>query len=233
MTRAPRICTDCPASTEDRGRGVKRCLPCAKKRKNALRAERRKSAEYRAREYAAKNAGRRERRATDPDYREKENAREKARNRLADPAYRARKNARQRERVRFKYQTDAEFRERERQRKAAPAFRKRDNERLREKYRSDPEWRERKLLTWRLRCQWDKTVTTEAINALMEQQDNACPYCSADLSNGFEFDHIVPASRGGKGTLANLQLTCMSCNRHKSDKDPEQFARERGLSVAA
>ena len=227
MTRTPRICADCGASTEDRGKGVKRCLPCAKKRKNALRVERRKSGEYRAREYEAKNASRRERRKTDPEYREKERAKERARNRLADPVYRARKNARQRERVRIKYQTDPEFRERERQRKASQEFRKRDNERRRERYQSDSEYRERSRMACRLRQPWDDAVTVEAIEAQIDLQDGQCPFCDTDIRESFELDHIVPLSRGGEGTLTNLQVTCRPCNRAKSNKDPTRFAQER------
>jgi 5-methylcytosine-specific restriction endonuclease McrA len=31
----------------------------------------------------------------------------------------------------------------------------------------------------------------------------------------FEFDHIIPRSRGGKTELKNLQLLCRECNRKK------------------
>lgn len=32
-----------------------------------------------------------------------------------------------------------------------------------------------------------------------------------------EYDHIIPISRGGATSYANLQILCRSCNRHKSD----------------
>ena len=37
--------------------------------------------------------------------------------------------------------------------------------------------------------------------------------CKRDL----EFDHIVPVSKGGSGTVRNIQLLCALCNREKSD----------------
>lgn len=33
----------------------------------------------------------------------------------------------------------------------------------------------------------------------------------------FHVEHVVPSSRGGSTTLANLALACPSCNLHKSD----------------
>jgi 5-methylcytosine-specific restriction endonuclease McrA len=35
---------------------------------------------------------------------------------------------------------------------------------------------------------------------------------SADLG---EIDHIIPKSRGGRNTMANLRLLCKTCNRQK------------------
>ena len=102
----------------------------------------------------------------------------------------------------------------------AAEFRQRDNERLRKKYRSDREWRERKLLAWRLREPWDKTVTAESVAARLERQHGLCPYCRKDIRDDYHMDHVMPLSKGGRSTLANLQLTCSSCNHRKSDKAP-------------
>jgi hypothetical protein len=34
----------------------------------------------------------------------------------------------------------------------------------------------------------------------------------------FEFEHIVPLSKGGKTTLENICLACPTCNRHKATR---------------
>jgi 5-methylcytosine-specific restriction endonuclease McrA len=48
-----------------------------------------------------------------------------------------------------------------------------------------------------------------------------CPLCAADLSNGFQLDHIIPLSRGGTNWPDNLQLLCEPCNRSKGASIPE------------
>lgn len=48
-----------------------------------------------------------------------------------------------------------------------------------------------------------------------------CAYCRSfeDLMGiSFEIDHIVPRSESGATTLANLCLSCPTCNRHKANK---------------
>ena len=50
---------------------------------------------------------------------------------------------------------------------------------------------------------------------------NYCAYCRAaeELTVvGFEFEHIVPRSSGGKTVLENICLACPACNRFKSDR---------------
>lgn len=55
-----------------------------------------------------------------------------------------------------------------------------------------------------------------------------CEYCHAPeavFNSLLEVEHIVPISRDGKDTAANLALACRSCNLHKaahvSGSDPE------------
>lgn len=39
----------------------------------------------------------------------------------------------------------------------------------------------------------------------------------------YEYDHIIPASKGGSNTLDNLQIVCKDANRCKSNLMPEEF----------
>jgi len=44
----------------------------------------------------------------------------------------------------------------------------------------------------------------------------ACVKCG--VKENLHFDHIIPVSKGGGSTAANIQLLCGSCNLKKSDK---------------
>jgi 5-methylcytosine-specific restriction endonuclease McrA len=37
-------------------------------------------------------------------------------------------------------------------------------------------------------------------------------------SEKLHFDHVIPVSRGGASTVANIQLLCGACNRAKEAK---------------
>lgn len=56
------------------------------------------------------------------------------------------------------------------------------------------------------------------------QRDNyTCQYCGEyNTGRGLTLDHIVPESRGGKSSFENLVACCVSCNRRKADKTPEE-----------
>ena len=50
---------------------------------------------------------------------------------------------------------------------------------------------------------------------------SCCAYCQTEESLTvaiFEFEHIVPVSRGGATEFNNLCLACPSCNRFKSNR---------------
>ena len=48
-----------------------------------------------------------------------------------------------------------------------------------------------------------------------------CGYCQTSALNSgipLEIEHLVPLARGGATEEANLWLSCVSCNRRKSDR---------------
>lgn len=63
--------------------------------------------------------------------------------------------------------------------------------------------------------------------ALFRRDKNVCGYCG----NVFSFkelsrDHIVPVSKGGKNKWTNVVTSCMSCNKFKDARTPEQAGME-------
>lgn len=61
--------------------------------------------------------------------------------------------------------------------------------------------------------------TREDFINLVQQQD-ACHYCGMVFSEQVPptIDHVIPLSRGGEHTKANIVLACQSCNSRKRDK---------------
>jgi hypothetical protein len=62
-------------------------------------------------------------------------------------------------------------------------------------------------------------------SAIIARDGNCCRYCG-DQSGPFEFDHVLPWSRGGQDTEANLVRACMTCNRAKGDRTPDEMGWE-------
>ena len=56
-----------------------------------------------------------------------------------------------------------------------------------------------------------------------------CAICGVKLSsiNECHFDHILPFAKGGKSTVDNCQILCISCNLKKNDKDASSAERIR------
>ena len=63
-----------------------------------------------------------------------------------------------------------------------------------------------------------KATSEERINfnIVIARSNGFCGICSEPVSGRFEFDHIVPISKGGPHTESNLQIAHVSCNRKKS-----------------
>ena len=68
-----------------------------------------------------------------------------------------------------------------------------------------------------------RALMTTRLREQIKRRDNyTCNYCDVAISDEphllLEIDHIVPVSRGGTSTEANLQTLCWRCNRAKSNK---------------
>ena len=50
-----------------------------------------------------------------------------------------------------------------------------------------------------------------------------CQYCGSQPgSEELTIDHVVPRSQGGVSSWTNCVLACMTCNKRKADRTPEQ-----------
>ena len=49
---------------------------------------------------------------------------------------------------------------------------------------------------------------------------NKCVYCGS--TKNLTIDHIIPTSRGGKNTWANMVCCCNSCNTRKGNRTPTE-----------
>jgi len=67
---------------------------------------------------------------------------------------------------------------------------------------------------------------------IMVDSDGFCSYCGTELPpmEG-SFDHVVPYARGGANRKDNIVRSCLSCNREKGLKSPEELAEYAALRV--
>lgn len=50
-----------------------------------------------------------------------------------------------------------------------------------------------------------------------------CQYCGESVpSNAFDFEHIVPKSKGGRTSWENIVVACIPCNQKKGNRTPEE-----------
>jgi 5-methylcytosine-specific restriction endonuclease McrA len=72
--------------------------------------------------------------------------------------------------------------------------------------------------------------TASDISRIYDEQGGRCVYCRVILGRRWHLDHIIAISVGGTNWPSNLQITCVSCNVRKSNKNAAEFAREMGVS---
>ena len=68
----------------------------------------------------------------------------------------------------------------------------------------------------------DRQVTFSRLN-LYRRDKNTCQYCGVRPgTRELTIDHVMPRSRGGELSWENCVLACVSCNKRKADKTPEE-----------
>ena len=69
--------------------------------------------------------------------------------------------------------------------------------------------------------------TAAQIRGLLVRQRYKCPFCPADLRQGFHADHIMPLALGGSNDISNIQLLCPPCNDSKGYSHPVAWAQKK------
>ncbi|MDE0091236.1 MAG: HNH endonuclease [Thaumarchaeota archaeon] len=143
---------------------------------------------------------------TTPEYRERQNKRN--RKKYADPEYRDNANKRRRNR----YENDSEYRDRILRQARTPEARERKNTTKRKKYADDPEYKYRLLVDNHNR-RGAGQVDWRALRIKFDMFGWICLRCGA--TDNIEIDHITPITKGGTGDIKNLQPLCRPCNLKK------------------
>jgi len=67
-------------------------------------------------------------------------------------------------------------------------------------------------------------------NKLLVEGECCCAYCGC--TEGLQWEHIIPKSRGGPDTIDNMVQACCSCNTRKAAMDPfEWYGPERRYEI--
>ena len=68
-------------------------------------------------------------------------------------------------------------------------------------------------------------MVTAADLARIIMANPSCYYCNYTIEMGHgSFDHVIAFERGGRNTTDNIVRACLTCNRIKHTKTPEEFA---------
>lgn len=64
-----------------------------------------------------------------------------------------------------------------------------------------------------------RRISQDVKIAVAARDGGRCRQCES--TEKLHFDHIIPVSKGGANTIANIQLLCGPCNRSKAAKYPK------------
>lgn len=77
-----------------------------------------------------------------------------------------------------------------------------------------------RLLTYISR---DRSAVKFSRENIYARDRGACQYCGKKVSrDDFEYEHVVPQSRGGRTTWENIVVACTKCNQKKGNKTPAE-----------
>lgn len=69
-------------------------------------------------------------------------------------------------------------------------------------------------------------------NQIIERDRSTCYLCARHLERSeITLDHVIPLTRGGSHTHANLKVACRSCNSAKGNRTLEEFHARRGIRI--
>lgn len=75
-------------------------------------------------------------------------------------------------------------------------------------------------------------VTAAELAQVILESEGLCNYCGDELPDmEGTFDHVVPYANGGLNLPINIVRACLTCNRTKSTKTPEELAAYAALRV--
>jgi len=76
----------------------------------------------------------------------------------------------------------------------------------------------------------DSRISNSVRRSVRERDNNTCVYClrSGTDTQGpdgkaWHYDHMIPASQGGSGSIENVVLSCAKCNQRKGATTPTEF----------
>lgn len=76
-------------------------------------------------------------------------------------------------------------------------------------------------------------ITAGALARVFLASNGVCAYCDTEINwKGVSFDHVIAFAKGGRNTEENLAASCITCQRTKHTKTPEEHAQARALTVA-
>jgi hypothetical protein len=76
----------------------------------------------------------------------------------------------------------------------------------------------------------DGRVSSSDLASIFMDSDWLCIYCGIGIGPAHcSFDHVIPFDRGGPNCRENIVACCMTCQRSKGTKRPDEFAEARLL----